>query len=163
MPPAALATSNRYIHPGTAVTYFLPAVATLGSPSRVEIDAGTDLTGEVADAPGWAVSANRVPAPDLKRKFTSRIAGRIDPEDSQFMFYADKETTDIRSLLSRGDQGFILIAHGGDVEGRLYDIYPVEVVAISKPLNVGGDPAQITVDFAITSEPAEDVPLPALA
>lgn len=162
MPPAALTTSNRYIHPGTAVTYWIDTIATLASPTRVEINAGTDLTGEVADAPGWAVSANRVPAPDLKRKFTSRIAGRIDPEDSQFMFYADKETTDIRSLLSRGDQGYILIAHGGDVEGRLCDVYPVEVVAISKPINVAGDPAQITVDFAITSEPAEDVALPAL-
>lgn len=162
MPPAALATSNRYIHPGTAVVYWIPAIATLDSPTRVEINAGTDLTGEVADAPGWAVSANRVPAPDLGTKFTSRIAGRIDPEDSQILFYADKETTDVRSLLSRGDQGYILIAHGGDVAARLCDIYPVEVVAISKPLNVAGDPAQIPVDFAITAEPAEDVALPAL-
>lgn len=162
MPPAALTTSNRYIHPGTAVVYWIPAIATLSSPTRVEINAGTDLTGEVADAPGWAVSANRVPAPDLGTKFTSRIAGRIDPEDSQILFYADKETTDVRSLLSRGDQGYILIAHGGDAVGLLCDVYPVEVVAISKPLNVAGDPAQIPVDFAITAEPAEDVALPAL-
>lgn len=163
MPPAALTTSNRYIHPGTAVVYWIPSIATLASPTRIEIDAGTDLTGEVADAPGWAVSANRVPAPDLGTKFTSRIAGRIDPEDSQILFYADKETTDVRSLLSRGDQGNILIAHGGDIEALLCDVYPVEVVAISKPLNVAGDPAQIPVDFAITGEPAEDVALPALA
>lgn len=162
--PAPLAPVTRYIHPQQARVYWLTEVADVNAVTRAEIEDSTsvDLTAEIADAPGWGVSANRVPVPDLGSRFTSRIAGRIDPEDAQLVFYASADTEDVRTLYSLGDRGFILIAHGGDVAGQACDVYPVEVVAISKPLSVSGDPAQITVDFAQTAVPGQDVTIPAI-
>jgi hypothetical protein len=161
--PTPVSRAVRYIHPEVARVYWLPAVADVNAPTRVEIEAveSFDLTQEIADAPGWGIAANRTPVPDLGTKFTGRVAGRIDPEDAQMVFYASSDTEDIRSVLSRGDRGFVYIAHGGDVPTQLADCYPVEVVSVSKPLSVGGDPAQITVDFAVTAKPGEDVVIPA--
>lgn len=162
MAPTPLTPVDRYIHPETATVYWVETIADKSSPTRAEIDAGTDLTGEVADAPNWTVSANRVAVPDLANRFTSRIAGRVDPGDSQVVFYASRDTIDIRDLLARGDQGYILILYGGDVSGTKMDVYQVEVVAVGKPIDVSGAAAaMITYDFAITSLPAEDVAVPA--
>lgn len=162
MPTAPLVATDRYIHPEIAKTYWLPACANVNAPSRAEMNAGTDLTREIADAAGWEVSAERQPVPDLGSKFTARISGRINPGDSQLSFWADQQTTgDIRALLTRGLQGFIMIMLGGDVAGQKADVYPVEVSAISKPLQVGGEPARIMVDFSIRRLPGEDVTIPA--
>lgn len=163
MAPPPLTQTDRYIHPEVAKVYWLSTVAAANAiPTRAELNAGTDVTREVADAPGWEVSADRQPVPDLGSKFTSRISGRINPGDSQIAFWADQQTTgDIRALLSRGDQGYITILHGGDVAGQLGDNYPVEVSAISKPLMIGGEPARINVDFSIRRQPAEEFTIPA--
>lgn len=161
--PEPVNTALRYIHPETAVVYWVPEIEDVNAPTRLELEHedAVDLTREIADAPGWGVSANRVAVPDLGFRFTSRISGRIDPEDSQMVFYASEDTEDIRDVLSRGDRGHVVIMHGGDVVGQKMDVYPVQVVSLSKPLNVAGDPAQITVDFAVTGMPGEDVEIPA--
>lgn len=163
MAATPLTTSTRYIHPAVAVVIWVDTIADIHAPTRVELDAGTDLTGEIADAPGWGVSANRVPTPDLGTKFTSRIAGRIDPEDGQIVFYTSSDGEDIRTLLGLGDRGNLVICYAGDVEDHPASVFPVEVTALSEPLSVAGDPAQLTIDFAETAEPATNVPLPAAA
>ncbi len=162
MPTPLLVASDRYIHPEVAKVYWLPACANVNAPTRPEMNAGTDVTKEIADAQGWDVAAERQPVPDAGSRFTARISGRINPGDSQITFWADQQTTgDIRVLLSRGLQGFIMIMGGGDVPGQKADVYPVEVSAISKPLNIGGEPARIVVDFSIRKLPGEDVTIPA--
>lgn len=161
MAATPLTKSTRYIHPAVATVIWADTIDDIHAPTRSEIDAGTDLTGEIADAPGWGVSANRVPTPDLGTKFTSRITGRIDPEDGQIVFYASVGGEDIRALLGLGDRGNLIICYSGDVEDYPASVFPVEVAALSEPLSVAGDPAQMTIDFAATEEPAVNVPLPA--
>lgn len=160
MAPPALNPSDRYIHPETAKVYLIDAVANILTPLRGEIDAGIDITGEIAEMTGWEVPANLQPVPDLGKKLTGRIGGRIEPADSSIMFYADRGTADIRDVVARGDQTHVMILHGGDVAGQKSDLFKVEVASVSKPINVAGDPARIPVMFAINNV-AEDVAIPA--
>lgn len=159
----ALPAITEYIHPGTAVLYWLPAVADKNSPTRQEMNAATayDLTPQIADAPGWDTSAESKPLMRLSSRYTGKISGRIESEDPKLVFWASEDTEDIRDVLSRGDRGFVMLCLGGDVPGQKADVYPVEVMSLSKPVSVEGDPAQITVSFAVPTEPGEDVTIPA--
>jgi hypothetical protein len=166
--PSPITATTRYIHPETAVVYWVPTVADVNAPTRAELEVtgvgalgAWDLTAEIADAAGWEISATRVPVPDLGNRYTSKIAGRIETGDAQLMFYASNDTQDIRTVLQRGDRGVIVIMHGGDVPTQLCDVYPVDIVSVSAPLNVAGDPAQITIDFAVNALPGEQAPIPA--
>lgn len=163
MPPTKLNPTSRYIHAEVATVYGIDTVAapdTTG-PTRVEIDAGTDWTDEVAEMTGWALSAQRVAVPDLGRKFVSQVGGRINPSDSSIMFWASEDTLDIRDAIATGDKLYVMIAHGGDVTGQKADLWYVEVNAISKPIVVGNESPRITVEFAHLARPLEDFAIPA--
>ncbi len=161
MAPTPLNPTSRYIAPEVTKTYWVPTVATLASPTRVELDAGTDLSAEVAAMTGWEISADRVAVPDLGTKFVGRISGRVNPGDAQIVFYASQDTQDVRDLLARGDKGNVFIADGGDVTGQKARLFAVEVSAVTPTTDVAGtEGARIMVDFSITAVD-EEVTIPA--
>jgi hypothetical protein len=160
MAPTPLSTTSRYISPEVTKIYWVATVATLASPTRSELDAGTDLTAEVAAATGWEITADRVAVPDLGTKFVGRISGRVNPGDAQIVFYASEDTEDVRDVLARGDQGNIFIGDGGDVTGQKARMFAVEVSAVTPTVDVAGtEGARIMVDFSITAV-AEEVIVP---
>jgi hypothetical protein len=157
-----LATSERYIDAGVTKIFYLPACANPSAPTRAEITAGTDLSDQIASAAGWQLQGAEVETPDLGSTFNSKIPGKTSVDDSSLTFYADLSGDDVRSVLPRGTTGFIFIADGGDVPGNKADNYPVRVRSVGKARTVEGTSAKVlTVSFSITSEPAEDVPVPA--
>lgn len=157
-----LTTSTRYIAPEITKTYWADAIANKNSPTRLELNAGTDLTGEVSEATGWELAADNVAAPDGGSKFTSQVSGRINPPDTALVCYASSDTIDIRDLLARDDAGFIVILHGGDVTGQKMTVWPVRVRSVSAPVDFAGSNASmINVQFTVTSAPAENVAIPA--
>ena len=160
----ALPATTRYFHAGTAKVYFLPAIAAADkTPSRAEITAGTDLTNEIADMSGWLVGSGTITTPDLGSTFESNIPGKTSVDASSLTFYADLDGDDIRSVLPRGTAGFIVIADAGDALDKPADVFPVRVSSVGKTRSVGEESARLTVNFAITDEPAENVSLPATA
>lgn len=160
MAPTPLNTTNRYIPPEVTAVYWVPTIADINNPTRLEIDAGTDLTAEVGGMTGWEVSAERVPTPDLGSKFTGRIGGRVNPGDAQISFYASEDTMDIRDLLARGDVGYVYIADGGDVAGQKARVFQVDVSAVTPTIEVAGStPAMVNVDFS-TRRAAEETTIP---
>jgi hypothetical protein len=164
MPATPVPIANRFFHVGETVVYYLPSIAAANKvPTRAEIDAGTDLSDEIADLSGWTLQGGEIDTPDLGSKFTGKIPGRISVDDSSFTFYADNRGVDVRSVLPRGTSGFILICDGGDVAGALADVYPVRVRSNGKVRSVGDEAGRITIPFSITKEPTENVALPAAA
>ncbi len=164
MTTPALPASERFFAPEITKIYFLPTIADAGLAwTRTEADAGDDISGEVADISGWTVSGNMINTPDLGSRFNSQISGRTSADNSSITFYADKAGEDIRTVLQRGLRGFIVIMDGGDVAAQPSDVFPVEVTAVGKVRSVGDQAAQLTVTFAITAEPGEDIPVPAAA
>jgi hypothetical protein len=159
----ALPQATRYANYDTSVVYFVPTIADPGlAATRAEIDAGTDLTGEISDASGWTVSGAEIDAPDLKSEFVNKVPGRTSAENSSFTFYADEAGNDVRDVLPYKTSGFIVIMNGGYVAGQPMDVFPVRVrTAASPTLSVGDDLARISVGFSITREPALNLPIPA--
>lgn len=156
--PAAI---TRFFAPGTTEIRFVPTIANPAAPTFAELDAGTDLTRDIADISGWMTSSAFLETPDLATRFVSKIPGRINAEDSSITFYADEDrgAGDMREILPRDTDGYIVIADGG-FASLIGDVFQVTVGSNSMQRSVS-DPGKLMVSFAIRSEPSEGVTLPA--
>jgi hypothetical protein len=149
---------------GVTTIVFVPTIDDVTAPEWAEINAGIDLTMEVIAAAGWQISTANVTYNPLGTRFTPSIPGRDTVEDSSLTLPQDMEGDDIRMVLPRGTNGYIVIAHGGLVAGRPMDVWPVRVSSQGRPVTTEGtEIASIQVNMAIPAEPAENVAVPAAA
>jgi hypothetical protein len=155
-----IGASSRYIPEGTTHYNWLPACANTASPTRAEINAGTDLTPEIAATGNWGIVSASIDAPDLATTFTAQIGGKVTIDGPTIDMYADSTSTDVRTLLPRGLNGFMLKLPEGDVAGRKADMFAVRVLAQAKPTNLT-NPSVIQLQFAITKAPNENITVPA--
>jgi hypothetical protein len=154
--------AERFFPTGVTRYLYLPAiVASTLIPTRTEINAGTDLSVDLAEVSGFTVSSDLIDTPDINKRFTSRIPGRITAEDSSLVFYADKVGEDVRALLPRDTAGFIVRMAGGDVPASMGSTFPITVSSISEQAGTDDEASRLTVEFAITDEPAENWAIPA--
>lgn len=160
MSATPLTTTDRFFAKGVSKIVFCSTLANKNSPTRSEIDGGKELSGEVSQVNGFNTTSNLIDAPDYGSRFNSKTPGMIEAADSSLQFYQDKTTHDVREILPRDTTGYILIMWGGDVPTQLMDVFPVTVSSVTKSIPDNAD-ADITVSFAITSIPAEDVAIPA--
>lgn len=158
-PDITLAT--RFFPTGTTKYYWVPTIATKSAPSRAELNAGTNLSPDLAAVDGWQVESALIDTPDISTRFVSQIAGRITAPSSSITMYADAAGTDARTLMPRDTTGFIVRLDGGDVAGRKMDVFPVKVTSAPKALGTDDAAGTIQFTYAITSEPAENVTIPA--
>jgi len=152
--------SIRYYRRGTTKVLWVPTIANKSAPTRVELNAGTALEGETGAMAGWQTTSATVPTPALGSRFTPVVGGEITAADSSLTFWASKDGDDVRTLLNREDTGYIVWMDEGDVEAQTMDIFPVTVTSQAKVRELD-QAAQIMAQFAITSEPAENVAIPA--
>jgi hypothetical protein len=175
MPATPIAATTRFYGPGTTKIVFVATTTVtdagppevLGlvdytSPTRAEIDAGTELSNEVEELSGFVVAANILDMPDWGSTFVSKLPGRTQADDSSLTFYQDITGADVRALLPFGTDGWLLFMDGGDVAASKMDVYPVRVASVPK-VRTDDAAARLRVDVAITSVPAEDVAIPAHA
>lgn len=153
-------SSVRYYRRGTTKVLWVPTIANKNAPTRPELNAGTALEGETGAMNGWQTTSNTVATPALGSRFTPVVGGEITAADSSLTFWASKDGDDVRALLQREDSGFIVWMDEGDVAGQTCDVYPVTVTSQAKVRELD-QAAQIMAQFAITSEPAENVTIPA--
>ena len=156
-----IAATERFINKGTTRVLWLTTIADKSAVTRSEINAGTDLANEIQDLDGWLVESESVETPDLGTTFTGSIPGSTSSDDSSLTMYEDLGGTDARDLMPRGTNGYIIWMDGGDVAGRTMDVFPVRVGSVGKNRSVDDDPATLTINYNITSEPAENVTIPA--
>lgn len=162
MAAPAITASTRYTSRGTTKFYWCPTISNKAAPSRAELNGGTDLSGQVADSSGWSVSSAQIETPDLATRYTSTIPGVISAEDSSLTFYMSKNGVDARALMPRDATGYIVVLDGGDIAANKMDVFPVTVSSLSKQRSVqGSDADTLMISYAITSEPAENVAVPA--
>lgn len=162
MPAPAITASTRYTSRGFTKIYWLTATTNYLSPSRAELNAGTDLSPQIMDSSGWTVSSDQIDAPDMANRFTSKIAGAISADDSSLTMYASKNGVDARTLMPRDTAGYIVILFGGDNTGAgKMDVWPVTVASVGKQISVqGSDPDTLVISFSPTAPPAENVAIP---
>lgn len=154
-----ISASSRYIPEGNTHFYFVAAIANYNSPTRAELNAGTDLTPEIASTGNWGIISNSLDAADLATLFTPQISGKVTIDGPTINMYADSTSNDVRTLLPRGTVGNIVKFPEGDVTGRKMDIFPVKALAQAKPTALT-TPSIIALTFAVTKIPAENVTVP---
>ncbi|MFF3884026.1 hypothetical protein [Streptomyces sp. NPDC001914] len=154
-----IAATSRYIPPGTTRYYWVATISNYLSPTRGELNAGTDLTGEISAVSGFATSSDQQDTPDLGSRFVSKIPGRITADDSSITMYASSTSSDARTLMPRDTAGYIVAFAEGDVTGQKMDVFPVKVTSVPKSRDVE-NPAGMTFQYAITRIPAENVTIP---
>ncbi|MFB7597260.1 hypothetical protein [Streptomyces sp. NPDC056160] len=162
MPAASIQESVRYYRRGTTRVLWVPVIANKNSPTRTELDAGTALEGETGAMAGWQTTSATVATAALGSRFTPNVPGEITAAESSLTFWASKDGDDVRKLLIREARGFIVWMDEGDVPTQTMDVYPVQVTSQAKVRELDAA-AQIMAQFAITSEPAENVAIPAAA
>lgn len=162
MTATKITATKRFIRPNVTKVYWVPTLADYNNPLRTELDAGTDVSGEISDVSGWSTTSNSTDTPDWGSRFTSQIPGNITADSSSITFYGSSDTQDIRTLLNRDDTGFVVWMDGGDVPTQLMDVFPVTVSSLAHQRTMS-DPAAIQVSFTITDVPAENVAIPAAA
>lgn len=141
---------------------YIPVIASLTLvPTRAEIDAGTDVSTEVAEWAGFSLASGKIPTPGLKR-FTGSISGELTAEDSSLSIYADRTGDDVRDVLPRDTVGFIALMPSGDTPTERMSVWPVQVNALTEVYSREAA-TLLRADLNITREPNENVTIPAAA
>ena len=160
MPPSPLTATVRYVPPGTRKIYWITTIANYLSPTRGELNAGVDLTAEVAGISGFTTTSNTADVPDLSTRFTAKVPARITADNSSMDFYASTTSSDVRTVLPRDTAGFMIFLWEGDNSGtNKMDVFPAKVTTET----LAGDmenPQQVHIEFAITKIPALNVTIP---
>lgn len=154
-----LTPTIRYFPPGTRRVYWVPTISNYLAPSRAELNAGTDLSAELAAMSGWSVTSATVDTPDMGSRFTSQVPGRLTSASNDITLYNSQNSADARTLLTRDLNGFIVNLWEGDVAGQKMDVFPVRIMAQAVDSTVD-DPGQTTYSFAATKLPAVNVTIP---
>ena len=162
--PTPLATAAvRFTDNATSVVYFVPSIAATNlTPTRAELNAGTNIGVDLNDLDGWSIEADQIDTQALNDAFRTKIPGSLQSPDSSLTFYTSKSGVDIRALLPRGTSGYVIFLDGGDIAGNKAEVYPVTVTsnAVMRTMQ-GKEAAKVKVGFAITRTPAQLVTVPA--
>src|SRR5262245_55724782 len=159
MAPPKLTATVRYVPEGTRKVYFVATIATYTAPTRAELNAGTDLSDEIAEMSGFTVTSDQAEVPDMASRFTGKIPGRITADDSSIRFYASSNSNDVRSVLPRDTAGYVVCLWEGDVSTQKMDGFPVKVGSAAVQPSIE-DPGSIEVMFTVTRIPAQNVSIP---
>jgi len=159
MAPPKLNATVRYVPEGTRKFYWVTTIATQSSPTRGELNAGVDLSDEVAEVTGFTVTSASADVPDLSGRFTAKIPARITADDSAMRFYMSSNSNDVRTVLPRDTAGFMVCLWEGDVTGQKMDVFPAKVSAAVPQTGIE-DPASIEIQFTITKQPSQNVTIP---
>ena len=154
----------RFARPGTATLHFVPAVASLAAPTRVEITAGDELIADFREATGFTSEQERIAMPDYVSNFTPSLAGRQAAGNPTIVFYdLDQAGANaIRAALAEGTEGFLIRMPYGDVAGRRCEVWPVTVGAQNDDdWAADNESAKWTVALSVTSAPEKDAVVPA--
>ncbi len=145
-----LATLNPYLPVDIRKFYWVATIANIASPSRGELDAGTDLSPQVVDAPGWFIDGSIVQSQSFVGPALNLI-GAQSFADSSLVMRNSRTSTDARTILivqRPALTGFIVVFPEGDVTGYKMNVFSVAVNAA--PLSPGQlDPGTSEFKFAI--------------
>lgn len=162
MPATPLNITDKFSALDGLAIVWIPVIAanqTTMIPTRTEINAGTDLSSEIAGWDGFEVEPGEIETPGLQR-FTGTIPGRITITPGVLRIYADRGADDARDVLADGTSGYLAWMDSGDVAASLMDVWPVQVNRLSKVRSME-EATLLSVRFSHPRLPVEDIAIPA--
>lgn len=136
-------------------------VADISSVSSSEMQEAVDTTTTycLVGIRGWEVDSDVVTDPNWG-VFLSQRPGALSAREAALTYAAVPDGTDIRSLLSRGKRGYIMILPAGDMPGAVMNVYPVWVAQARQRQRLRENASLVDVQFALRRRPAENVIIP---
>ena len=158
---------TRYMRKGRTKFWFVTTLADPDSPTDDEINAGVNISKDVAAVNGFSFSNSPIDTPDFDSTFTPQIGGEDKAAESSFEFYQrDRKNTNTDTTyeaMEKDDVGFVVILPDGFqtgdalTAGDLVDVWPVTVTSKSKSYSADNTAAKYMVTFSIREAPYEDV------
>ena len=149
---------SRFMRKGKSKVFFVPTIASLAAPTAVEVNAGTELSGQIAEINGFTFANSPIDTPDLGSSLVTKIMGEDTLEDSNMVFYEDDTSTTIPTALAKGTVGYIVIFYKGTAGASpaaadKCEVWPVTVSSQSRMYTVDNEAAKYRVSFANTAAP----------
>ena len=152
----------RFMQMGTERFYWLLTIASYTTALTVaEVTAGTEVTGQMAELTGFSFDNTPIDTPDMSTALITKIPGEDSIADCSLTFYEDKLANPIKTALSKGTIGYVVI-FGYGVAGAnpaiadKADIWPVQVSSNSRQYAAGAAASKYLVKLAPRLAPAVD-------
>lgn len=145
----------RFYRRGISKMKFLPAVAG-ASPTRAEINAGVDISPQVADINGFSLQNQPITTPDLSTSFDTQIAGSDQAADSSVTMYDDNASATIRNAMAKGTAGYMVLFPYGDTTTKRLEVYAVTSTGVNDQWSTAAEAAKYIASFAVTSTPNQN-------
>ncbi len=152
---------SRYFRRGTTKIYFAPVIADISAPTEDEMADATELSCDISDIAGFSFSNSPIDVPDMCSTFVKSIPGEDTAEDSSMTFYEDNVANPIRTLLTKGSEGYIVffpygVTGGTPSAGDEAEVWPVSVASSTRAWSAGNEAAKYTIEFTITDVPDQN-------
>jgi hypothetical protein len=146
---------------GITKIYYAPTIAIKATPTVAEMAAGTDLTPKVAAVQGFTYENQPIDTPNMAESFTTTIPGPDTSAASVLTFNEDKTTNALRTTLTKGTTGYIVIFPGGiagsaPAAADKCDVWPIITTGKPRDITLDANPATYRVGFTPTATPVED-------
>jgi len=153
--------STAFIHQGVTRVLFLSSVGgNEAAPTRVAINAGTNLTPALQSMAGFAIDPQMHEAAPVGGAFVEQVPGVNKVSTAcTLTLYDNRTSTAIRTAVAVGLVGFVLLMPYGDVAGRRCETWPVKIAAQADTWEVGA--ALYRVLFAVRRAPTLNAVIPA--
>jgi hypothetical protein len=143
-----------YVYDFSVRVLWVENIVDAQNPTEDEILTGVDLTEtyDLSDLVGWELQTEII-RDGIWGPFEEQRLGRESVQDAQIFFPAYRDGSDIRVLLQRGMEGFIVILPSGPYEDyplAPVHVYPVIVAEIAQRHEIrSGGASMLLVTFAI--------------
>ena len=153
--------SGGYRYNPNVVVLWSDDVADVDNPTETEIEDATEIIPapyNLIEVIGWEMSTEIIQI-RAYGPFLPQLPASREVENAQLVFASDIGGNDIRTLLSRDQEGFVLFLPSGplvDYPDSPLDVFPARVAQITQ-LHRLWEPSRLLVTFAITGHPGESV------
>jgi hypothetical protein len=152
---------SRFFRRGKTKVYWVPTLSSTTSPSAAQINAGVNMSAQIADISGFEFSNSPIPTPDLSTPFTTTIPGEDTAQEPQLVFYEDDTTNTLQTTLAKGTTGHTVKFYKGTAgaspaAGDRAEVWPVISTGPYREYSMGNDPARWGARFTPTATPVFD-------
>lgn len=154
---------TRYVFEGIGEVWLVPTISSSGAPTATELNAGTDLTGQMIGDLVLPFEGTPADAADMSSNFNKQVAGDVGGTPGTFTIHKEQllAADTVYTALPRGTTGYLCVNQralqsGGTWQtGDAVDIWPIEVQSRTIIYGRGGT-QKAAIVVTITDTPTED-------
>ncbi len=154
---------TRYVFEGTGEVWLVPTISSPGAPTAAELNAGTDLTGQMVGDLVLPFEDTPADSADMSSNFNSQVAGDVGGTPGTFTIHKEQllAADTVYTALPRGTTGYLCVNQRGLSTASTWavadavDVWPIEVG--SRTIIYGrGNNQRAAISVTITGAPTED-------